>query len=141
MSYYLWPHGLQHTSFPVHHQLPELTQTDVHLVSDAIQPFHPLLSTSSPSSIFSNLRVFPNDSLLHIRWPKYWRFSFSISPSNEYSGLISFRIDCFDLLLQSKGLSRVFSSTTIQKHQFFGTQSSLWSNSHIHTGLLEKPQL
>ena len=97
MSYYLWPHGLQHTSFPVHHQLPELTQTDVHLVSDAIQPFHPLLSTSSPSSIFSNLRVFPNDSLLHIRWPKYWSFSFNINPSSEYSGLISFRMDWLDL--------------------------------------------
>ena len=84
-------------SFPIHHQLPELTQTHVYLVSDAIQPSHPLLSTSSPSSIFSNIRVFPNDSLLHIRWPKYWNFSFSISPSNEYSGLISFRMDWFDL--------------------------------------------
>ena len=85
-------------SFPIHHRLLELTQTHVYLVSDAIQPSHPLLSTSSPSSIFSNIRVFPNDSLLHIRWPKYWNFSFSISPSNEYSGLISFRMDWVDLL-------------------------------------------
>ena len=84
-------------SFPIHHQLPELTQTHVHLVSDAIQPSHPLLSTSSPSSVFSNIRVFPNDSLLHIRWPKYWNFSFNISPSNEYSGLISFKMDWLDL--------------------------------------------
>ena len=66
-------------------------------------------------SVFPSIRVFSNESGLHIRWPKYWSFSFSISPSNEYSGLISFRIDWFDLL-ESKGLSRVFSSTTIQKH-------------------------
>ena len=72
------------------------------------------------------------------RWPKYWSVSFSISPSNEYSELISFRMDWFDLLA-AKGLSRVFSNTTGRKHQFFGAQPSLWSNSHIHTWLLEKP--
>ena len=94
---------------------------------------HPLL----PPSIFPSIRVFSNESLLIIRWPKYWSFSFSISPSNEYSGLISFRMDCLDLL--TLGLSRVFSITTVQKHQFFGTLLSLWSNSHIHTWLLEKP--
>ena len=86
------------------------------------------------ASIFPSIGVFSTESVLHIRWPKYWSFSFSISPSNEYSGLISFRIS-----LQSKGLSRVFSNTTVQKHQFFGAQLSLWSNSHIHTWLLEKP--
>ena len=75
-------------------------------------------------SVFPSIRVFSNEFALHIRWPKYWRFSFSISPSNEYSGLISFRIDWFDLL-QSKGLSRTFSSTRIQKHQFFSTQMFL----------------
>ena len=91
-----------------------------------------------PPSVFPSIRVFSNESVLHIRWPKYWSFSFSISPSNEYPRLISFRIDCFDLLA-IKGISRVLSSTTIWKHQFFGTQSSLWSNSHIHTWLLEKP--
>ena len=69
-------------SFPIHHQLLELTQTHVYLVSDAIQPSHPLLSTSSPSSIFSNIRVFPNDSLLHIRWPKYWSFTGELMLSN-----------------------------------------------------------
>ena len=78
---------------PVHHQL--LAQTHVHQVGDAIQPSHPL---SSPSSIFPSIKVFSNESALRIRWPKYWSFLFSISPSNEYSGLISFRIDWFDLL-------------------------------------------
>ena len=79
--------------FPVHHQLPEPIQTHVYQVSDAIQSFYLLLP-----SIFPSIRVFSNESVLRIRWPKYWSFSFSISPSNEYSGLISFRIDLFDLL-------------------------------------------
>ena len=83
-------------------------------------------------SIFPNIRIFSNESALHISWPKYWRLSFSISPSNEYSGLILFRSDWFDLLAV-QGISRVFSSTTIQKHQFFSVQSSLWSKSHICT--------
>ena len=78
---------------------------------------HPLLL---PPSIFPSIRVFSNESALHIRWPKYWSFSFSISPSNEYSGLISFRMDWLDILAV-QGLSRVFSNTTVQKHQFFGT--------------------
>ena len=74
---------------PVHHQLLEFTQTHVHWVGDAIQPSHPLL----PPSIFPSIRGFSNESVLRIRWPKYWSFSLSISPSNEYSGLISFRMD------------------------------------------------
>ena len=90
--------------FPVHHQLLELTWTHVHRVGDAIQPSHPLSSPSSPASIFPNIRVFSNESILHIRWPKYWSFSFSISPSNEYSGLISFRMDWFDLLAVQRTL-------------------------------------
>ena len=83
--------------FPVHHQLLEHTQTHhVHLVDDAIQPSHPL---SSPSPLtFPSIRVFSNESVPHIRWPKYWSFSFTISPFNEYSQLISFRIDWFDIL-------------------------------------------
>ena len=81
--------------FPVHHQLLELTQTHIHCVGDAIQPCHPLLL---PPSIFPSIRVFCNEPVLHIRWTKYWSFSFNISPSNEYSGLISFRIDWLDLL-------------------------------------------
>ena len=90
-----------------------------------------------PPSIFPSIRVFSNESTLRIRWPKYWSFSLSIISSNEYqdwsplgwTGLIS---------VQSKGLSRVFSNTILQKHQFFSTQLSLWSNSHIHIWLLEK---
>ena len=92
----LQPHGLQH--FPVHHQLLELTQTHVYRVGDAINHVilcHPLLL---PPSIFPRIMVFSNESFLCIRWPKYWSFSFSISPSNEYSGLTSFRIDWFGLL-------------------------------------------
>ena len=77
-----------------------------------------------PLSIFPSIRVFSNESILHIREANYYSFSFSISPSNEYSGMMSFRIDWFNLL-QSKGLSRVFSNTTVQKHQVFGTQLSL----------------
>ena len=83
---------------PVHHQLPEFIQSHVHRVGDAIQPFHPLLSFLLPPSVFPSIRVFSNESALRIRWPKYWSFSFSISSSNEYSGLISFRMDWFDLL-------------------------------------------
>ena len=85
---------------------------------------HPLLLLPS---IFPSIRVFSNESALCIRWPKYWSFSFSISPSNEYSGLISFRIDWSGLISSlSRGLSRVFSKTTVQKHHFFGTQPSLY---------------
>ena len=82
-------------------------------------------------SICPSIRVFSNESALHIRWPKYWSFSFNISPSSKHPGLISFRIGWIPL--QSKGLSRVFSNTTVQKHQFFGAQPSSQSNSHIHT--------
>ena len=84
------------SGFLVHHQLPELAQTHVHQVGDAIQPSHPL-SFPSPPFIFLSIRVFSNESVLHIRWPNYWSFSFSISPSNEHSGLI-FRMDWLDLL-------------------------------------------
>ena len=104
---------------PVHHQLPEFTQTHVHRVGDAIQPSHPLSSPQIPPGI----RVFSNESALCMRWPKYWSCSFKISPSDEHqdwslgwTGWIS---------LHSKGLSRVFSNTTFQKHKFFSTQLSL----------------
>ena len=106
------------------HCLPELTQIHVHWVSDTIKHLilcHPLLLLPS---IFPSIRVFSNESALHLRWPKYWRFSFSISPLMNiqdwsplgWTGWMS---------LQSKGLSRVFSNTTVQKHQFFGAQLSL----------------
>ena len=94
----------------------------------------PLLLSPIPSSI----RVFSNESTVHMRWPKYWSFSFSIIPSKEHPGLISFRMAGW-ISLQSKGLSRVFSNITVQKHQFFGAQLSSQSNPHIHTWLLEKP--
>ena len=102
-------------SLPVHHQLPELTQTHVHCVSDAIQPSHPCCPLLLLPSVFPSIRVFSNESLLHIRWPEYWTFSFSISPSNEYTGLISLGWTGW-ISLQSKGLSRVFSNTTVQKY-------------------------
>ena len=192
--------------FPVHHQLPEPTQAHVHWVSDAIQPSHPVLSPSpSTFNLSQDQGLFQWVSSLH-QVAKILSVSFSISASNEYSGLISFRIDwihvrwvrdatqpshplSFPFLLPSvflsirifsseltlplggqsigalasasvlsvniqdwfplglpslssllsKGLSRIFSSTTIWKHQFFVVQLSLCSNSHIHTWLLEKP--
>ena len=107
----LRPHESQHARPPVHHQLPESTQTHVHQVGDAIQPCHPpsslLLLPPFPPSIM----VFSSESTLCIRWPKYWSFSFSfsISPSNEYSGLISFRIDWFDFLAVQRILKSLLS--------------------------------
>ena len=86
------------SGLPVYHQIMVFTQTHVHWVNDAIQPSCPLLSPSPPPSIlFPSIRVFSNESVLHIRWPKYWSFSFNISPSNEHSGQISFRMDWLDI--------------------------------------------
>ena len=84
-------------------------------------------------SVFLSIGVFCNLSFPHIRWLKYWSFSFNVSPSNEHSGLISFRMEWLDLLAVQGTLKRVFSSTTVPRHQFFGAQLSLWPNSHIHT--------
>ena len=91
---------MNHSSpgLPVHHQLLESTQTHVHQVDDAIQPSHPLSSLLLLPSIFPSIRVFSNESALHIRWSKYYSFSFNISPSNEHPGLICFRMDWLDLL-------------------------------------------
>ena len=111
---------LQQARLPPHHQLPEFTQTHVHWVGDAIQPSHPLLSPSPPAFILPSTRVFSNESAFRIRWPKYW--SFSIGPSNEYSGLISFRTDC-----------PRDSQESSPAPQFLRTQPSLWPNSHICT--------
>ena len=128
-SYSLRPHGLQHARLPC----PSLPESLLKFMSigSVMLSNHLILCCPLPLllSIFPSIRVFSKESTLHIRWPKYW--SFSISSSNEYLGLISFRIDWFDLLAV-QGLSRVFYNTTVQKHQFFGTQLSLWSNSHIH---------
>ena len=90
-----YPMDYSTPDFPVHLKLPELAQTHVHWVGDTIQPSHSL-SSPSPPAFFLSIRVFSSESVLHIRWPKHWSFSLSISPSNEYSGLISFRIDWFD---------------------------------------------
>ena len=117
--------------FPVHHQLPELAQTHVHGVSDAIQPSPPL-SSPSPAFRLSQHQGLFQESVLLIKWPKYWSFSFSISPSNELPGLISFRMDWLDLLAV-QGTLKSLLQHTVQKHQFFGSQLTLWSKSHIHT--------
>ena len=98
MSNSLQPRGLQHDRPPCPSPTSEFTQTHIHRVGDAIQPSHPLSSSSPPTSIFPSIRAFSNESALHNRRPKYWRFSFRISPSNEYSELFSLRIDWFDLL-------------------------------------------
>ena len=91
---------------------------------------HPLLLLLP---IPPSIKVFSKESTLHMRWPKYWNFSFGISPSNEHPGLISFRMDWLDLLAVQGTLKRVFSNTTVQKHQFFSAQPSSQSNSHMHT--------
>ena len=103
---------------------------------ELVMPSNHLFPISSCLQSFPASGLFPNESVLLIRWPNYPSFSFSTSPSNEYSELISFRIDWLISLL-SKWLSIVFSETTVQKHQFFSAQLSLWSNSLIHTLLLE----
>ena len=109
--------------FPVCHQHLELTQTHVR-VSDAIQPSHPLLSPSPPALNLPQHRVFSNELALHIKWPKYWSFSFSISPSKEYSGLIAFRIDWFDLLAVQGTLKSLF-----QHHS--SKASNLWCSAFL----------
>ena len=123
---------------PVHHQLPEFTQTHVHRVGDAIQPSHPLSSPSPPTPIFPSIRVFSNESALRIRWPKYWSFSFSISPSNEYSGLISFRMDWLDFLAV-QGTFKSLLQHHSSKASILRCSAFFTSNSHIHTWPQEKP--
>ena len=104
--------------FPVHYQLPEFTQTHVYQVGDAIQPSHPL-SSPSPAPNPSQHEGFSNESTLHMRWPKYWSFSFSISPSDEHPGLISFRMDWLDLLAVQRTLK-----SRLQHHS--SKASTLW---------------
>ena len=113
----------------VHHQLPEFTQTHVYWVSDVIQPSHPLLSPSPLPSIFPRIRVLSNRSVLCIRWLKYWSFSFSISPSNEYPGLISFKMDWLDLLAVQGTLKSLLQHHTskasiLRRSAFFVVQLS-----------------
>ena len=104
---------------PVHHQLQEFTQIHIHRVTDAIQPSHPPLSPSPPAPIPPSIRVFSNESTLCMRWPKYWSFSFSIIPSSEYPGLISFRMDWLDLLAVQGALKSL-----LQHH--------IYTNAHLH---------
>ena len=134
----LQPRGLQHTRLPYSSPTPgacsnasPLSQWCRPTISSSVVPFSSCLQSFPASGSFQ-------ESVLHIRWPKYWTFSFSASPSNEYAGLISFRTDWFDLLAV-EGTFKSLSSTTVLKHQFFDTHISLWFNSHIHTWLLEKP--
>ena len=126
------------SGFPVLHYFRELAQIHVHWVSDISNHLilcHPLLLLPSMSP---RIRIFSNESALHIRWPTYW--SFSISPSvniQDWFPLVLIRL----ISLQSKGLSRVFSNTTVQKHHFFGAQPSLWSNSHPYMTTGKAPAL
>ena len=134
--------------FPVHHQLPETAQTHVHWVGDAIQLSHPLSSPSPPTLNLPSNRVFSNESALCIWWPKYWSFSFNISPSNEYSGLISFRMDWLDLLAVQgtlKSLLQHHSSKasilrcsaffTVQlSHPYMTTEKNIELTSHTFVG-------
>ena len=114
---------------PVHHQLPEFTQTHVHQVSDAIQPSHPLSSPLLLPPIPPSIRVFSNKSTLHMRWPKYWSFSFSVSPSNEHPGLISFRTNWLDLLAVQGTLKSL-----LQQHS--SKASVLWHSAFFSPTLI-----
>ena len=121
---------------PAHHQLPEFTQTHVHRVGDAIQPSHPLSSSSPLPPIPPSIRVFSSESTLHMRWPKYWSFSFSIIPSKEHPGLISLRMDWLDLLAVQGTLKSLLqhhgSKASILRHSaFFRVQLS---HPHMTTG-------
>ena len=116
-------------SFIISSRLLKFMSIESVMLSNHLNLCCPLLL---PPSIFPSIRVFSSELALPIRWQKYWSFSFSISPLNEYSGQIPLELTGL-ISLQSKGLSRVFSNTTVQKHQFFCTQLSLLSNSHIHT--------
>ena len=121
---------------PVHHQLPEFTQTHVRRVGDAIQPSHPLSSPSSPAPNPSQHQSFSNESTICMRWPKYWSFSFSISPSNEHPGLISFKMDWLDLLavhgIRKSILQHHSSKASILQHSAFFTVQL--SHSYMTTG-------
>ena len=132
------PHGLQHARLPC----PSLSPRVCSNSCPSSWWYHPTISTCHPllllPSVFPSIRVFSNELALRITWPKYWNFSFRISHSDEYSGLISFRVDWFDLLAVQGTLKSLLFTTAIQKHQFFSTQPYLWSSSHIHTWLLEK---
>ena len=139
MSNSLWSHKLQHARLPCTSLSPRIAQTHIHWFGNAIQQSY-LQMPPSLTLTLSQHQVFSNELPLRIRRPKYWSFSFNICPSVNIQSWFPLGLTGLISLL-SKRLSRVFSSTTIWKHQFFGTQPSLWSNFHIRTWLLEKPQL
>ena len=114
--------------FLVHHHLLELAQTHVHRVSDAIQPTHPLSSLLPPSSILPSIRVFSSESVLRIRWPKHWGFRLSIRPSNEYSGLISFRMDGWISLLSKESSPKPLQMVTaaMKLKAAYSLKEKLW---------------
>ena len=120
-------------SFTISQSLLKLRFIESVMPSNCLILCYPFLL---PPSVFPSIRVFSDESALCIRWPKYWNFNFS--PSDDIQGWFPLRLTGL-ISLQSRASSRVFSSTTVRKHQFFGTQPSLWSNSHIHTWLLQKP--
>ena len=129
----LRPMNCSTPGLPVHHQLPEFTQIHVHRVSDAIQPSHPLAPLLLLPPIPPSIRVFSNESILRMRWPNYWSFSFSISPSNEHPGLISFRMDWLDLLAVQGTLKSL-----LQHHS--SKASNLW-HSAFFTVQLSHPYM
>ena len=129
MSDSLRPHEPQHARPPCPSPTPGVHHDGDAISSNHLILCHPLLLLPS---VFPNIRVFSNESALRIKCPKYWSFSFNISPSNEHPGLICFRMDWLDLLAV-QGTLRVFSNTTVKKHQVFSAQLSSQCNSHIHT--------
>ena len=135
----LQPHRLQQARLPCPSLSPGVCSNSCALR----QWYHPTISSMSPlsplNSVFASIRFFSNESVLHIRWPEYRSFSFSISPSNENSGLISFRIDWFDLLAVLETLKSLLQHQSSKAINSSPLSHLLWSNSHIHTRLLEKP--
>ena len=133
MSYSLPPYGLKHARPPCPSPSPEVCPSSCPLHWWCLPAIHPLMPSSPSALNLSHHQGLFQESAVCIRWPKYWSFSFGISPSKEYSGLISLKIDWFDLLAVQGTLK------SVRKHQFFSTQPSLWSSSCIHAWLLEKP--
>ena len=122
------PMNCSSPGLPVHHQLPEFTQTDVHWVGYAILPSHPLSSPSHPASVFTSITVFSSESSFLIRWSKYWSLIFNISPSHEYPGLISFRMDWLDLLAVQGTHKGLFQHHSSKAHPFYSLTKIFWHN-------------
>ena len=120
--------------FPAHHQLPEFIQTHVYWVGDPIQPFHPLSSPSPPALNLSQHQGLFKESVLHIRWSKYWRFSFNINPSNEHPGLISFRMDWLDLLAVQRTLKSLIQHHSSKVSILWCSAFFILSHAYMTTG-------